>query len=67
MKRLLLLLILISSMFSIGEIVEIEKRDAFINVPLEEIIEEYMDSYPFIPSELNVSLNKDISIFDLFK
>ncbi len=67
MKRLLLLIILISSMFSLGEVVEIEKRDAFINVPLEEVIEEYMDSHPFIPSELNISLNKDISVLDLFK
>lgn len=59
MKKLLMLLILISAIFSINEVVEVEKSDAFIGVSMEEAIDSYMESHPFIPSEFEININID--------
>lgn len=59
MKKILMLLILISAIFSINEVVEIEKSDAFIGVSMEEMIDSYVESHPFIPSEFEININID--------
>jgi hypothetical protein len=66
MKRLLILLVLISAIFSINEVVEVEKRDAFIGVSMEEIVDSYMESYPFTPSEFELNVDFD-NLLDIFK
>lgn len=66
MKKVLLFLILISAIFSINEVVEVEKRDAFANISMEEAIDSYMESHPFIPSEFEININID-NLLDIFK
>ena len=66
MKKILLFLILISAIFSINEVVEIEKRDAFIGVSIEEMIDSYMESHPFVPSEFEIKVDFD-NFLDIFK
>ena len=66
MKKLLLFLILISAIFSINEVVEIEKKDAFIGVSIEEAVDSYMESHPFIPSEFEIKVDFD-NLLDILK
>ena len=66
MKKILLFLILISAIFSINEVVEIEKRDAFVCISIEEAVDSYMESHPFIPSKFEIKVDFD-NLLDILK